>query len=492
MHIWLGLVTVAKHVEARRVVTKPPNEVVDHSVRSQRADDVGKSDHKDCEIGLRRRQRLQDVLTGELGLAVPADRRWGGGALLAKWRFGDAEYRGTGGKHHSVDVRTGDRMTDGKRGHEGVAEIQTGICHTSADVTVRCQVVEVVHVQFLEYVSEPFAVLGVSLDESALEVPGAIGMAINDRDLAPLRLKPAGQVSTHKSGAANDEISHAASLGAEFLGPMRHNRGVPYPVSVQICTLNEEANIGACLEAVLANEPEEIIVIDGGSHDRTVDIAASFGAKVLTPGRLGLGPSRQLGYMSTNCTYSAFIDADDRIGSSWLEEMVNELEAGGYAALQSSLRAVQTGSWWTSGWNEYFTESVRPTADTIMVGRPALFLTEALQHESAELTSLDEDTHLSRRFDQRGLRQGIGHAVAYRYVEESWGENVRKWQSYGRGYKGFIAEHPERRAAILTHMLWTIPIARTARPVIRGKFRQPLFAATMAAAISYGYFHGSR
>ena len=71
---------------------------------------------------------------------------------------------------------------------------------------------------------------------------------------------------------------------------------MPLPVSVQICTLNEEGNIGECLEAVVANDPEEIVVIDGGSTDRTVEIAESMGARVLAPGRLGLGPSRQLGY----------------------------------------------------------------------------------------------------------------------------------------------------------------------------------------------------
>lgn len=262
---------------------------------------------------------------------------------------------------------------------------------------------------------------------------------------------------------------------------------MPLPVSVQICTLNEEGNIGACLEAVVANEPEEIIVIDGGSTDRTVEIAESMGARVLAPGRLGLGPSRQLGYRSTTLRYSAFVDADDRLGPDWLATMVQELEAGGYSALQSSVRAVDTGSWWTAGWNQYFIESVKPTADTTMVGRPALFVTEELHREDEDLISLDEDTHLSRRFELRGLRQGIGTAVAYRHVEQTWEENSRKWQSYGRGYRGFVAEHPERRNAILGHMLWTIPVARSVGPVLRGHLAQPVFGVVMATSIVRGW-----
>lgn len=259
------------------------------------------------------------------------------------------------------------------------------------------------------------------------------------------------------------------------------------PVSVQICTLNEEANIGDCLRAVQACHPEEIIVVDGGSTDRTVEIAQSFGARVLAPGRLGLGPSRQLGYRSTSSRYVAFIDADDRVGPKWLETMVNELEAGGYAALQSSLRAVDEGSFWSRGWNQYFVESVRPVADTNMVGRPALLVTAELLRDDFELTSLDEDTHLSRRFELRGLRQGVGHAIAYRRVEQTAAENFRKWKSYGRGYRGFVAEHPERQSAILKHMLWTIPVVRSIRPVLRGHLGQPVFGALMASQIVRGW-----
>ncbi|MBI1351788.1 MAG: glycosyltransferase [Actinomycetales bacterium] len=265
---------------------------------------------------------------------------------------------------------------------------------------------------------------------------------------------------------------------------------MPHSVSIQICALNEEANIAECLSAVVANQPEEIVIIDGGSSDRTVEIAREFGARVIEAGRLGLGPSRQLGYRSTSCRYSAFVDADDRLAPDWTDIMIEELEAGGYAALQSSLRAVQTGSWWSRGWNQYFIESVRPTADTTMVGRPALFLTSALLQNDEDLISLDEDTHLSRRFELQGLRQGIGTAIAYRHVEDSWPLNRRKWQSYGRGYRGFVNEHPSRRNALIRHMALTIPISRSWRPVKRGHIDQPAFGLLMAASIGIGWLQG--
>ena len=264
-----------------------------------------------------------------------------------------------------------------------------------------------------------------------------------------------------------------------------------HPVSIQICTLNEEERLAACLESVLVNEPAEVLVIDGGSTDRTVEIAESFGCRVLQPGRLGLGASRRLGYMSGSQPYTAFVDADDRLPPTWLSEQLSALESGGYSALQSQLRSATTGGFWGRGWNQYFIESVRPCADTTMVGRPALFDTSALVETDAEFVSLDEDTHLSRRFELKGLRQGIGSSIAYRYCELTWDENWRKWQSYGRGYRQFVREHPERRPALLRHMLITIPLMRGWRPVLRGQLLQPTFATIMALGILRGWFNAT-
>jgi glycosyltransferase involved in cell wall biosynthesis len=260
---------------------------------------------------------------------------------------------------------------------------------------------------------------------------------------------------------------------------------MPLPVSVQICTLNEADNIEACLDSVFSSDPEEVLVIDGGSTDGTRDIAQRMGARVLNPGRLGLGPSRKLGYMSATTKYVAFVDADDRIPSTWLKDMICELEAGNYSALQSSLRTANTNSWWGRGWDEYFQESVKPTKDTNMVGRPALFVTDDLQLDNSDFESLDEDTHMSRAFELRGLRQGIGTPVAHRFCEETWAENSKKWRSYGKGYAGFVNMNPERRAALVKHVLITIPIERSARPLARGAISQPVFGLLMSSQIAF-------
>jgi len=259
------------------------------------------------------------------------------------------------------------------------------------------------------------------------------------------------------------------------------------PVSVQVCTLNEEANIGPCLESILANDPQEVVVIDGGSSDSTVDIATAAGARVLTPGRLGLGPSRQQGWRATDLPYVAFVDADDRLPPTWLGVMLEELRTGEYAALQSRLGVFEPRTWWARSWDQYFAESIQRAPDTTMVGRPALFDRSALASFQQELPSLDEDTHLSRWFEVQGMRQGVGSPKALRLVEETWPENAAKWRSYGKGYRGFVEAHPDRRASVLKHALVTIPITRSVRPVLRGHLAQPVFGTLMAWQIMRGW-----
>ena len=54
----------------------------------------------------------------------------------------------------------------------------------------------------------------------------------------------------------------------------------PYAVSIVILTLNEERNLPQCLASVAG--ASEVVILDSGSTDRTVEIARAAGARVFT------------------------------------------------------------------------------------------------------------------------------------------------------------------------------------------------------------------
>ena len=64
-------------------------------------------------------------------------------------------------------------------------------------------------------------------------------------------------------------------------------------LSVVLITKNEEDNIRRCLDSV--RFADEIIIIDSGSTDRTVEIAESYQAKIFDQEWRGFGPAKQSG-----------------------------------------------------------------------------------------------------------------------------------------------------------------------------------------------------
>jgi glycosyltransferase involved in cell wall biosynthesis len=61
-------------------------------------------------------------------------------------------------------------------------------------------------------------------------------------------------------------------------------------VSAIIPCLDEETAIGPVVTAVLAQNVNEVIVVDGGSRDRTAERARAAGARVIVELRRGLWP----------------------------------------------------------------------------------------------------------------------------------------------------------------------------------------------------------
>ncbi len=118
-------------------------------------------------------------------------------------------------------------------------------------------------------------------------------------------------------------------------------------LSVVLITLNEEANLPQTLESLrplLAGGSSEIIVVDSGSMDRTLEIAHAHGAKILSEEWKGYSAQKNSAIDKAGGEWVLSLDADEGLEPDLVEEIQVVL-----AAYETFVHARQSGDPLESG-----------------------------------------------------------------------------------------------------------------------------------------------
>jgi len=101
-------------------------------------------------------------------------------------------------------------------------------------------------------------------------------------------------------------------------------------LSVVIITYNEEANIGRTLASVtplVRDGKGEVIVVDSGSTDRTVEIAKSFGAKVFVEEWKGYAAQKNSAIEKASGDWVLSLDADEELDPDLQQSLHDTVES---------------------------------------------------------------------------------------------------------------------------------------------------------------------
>jgi len=230
-------------------------------------------------------------------------------------------------------------------------------------------------------------------------------------------------------------------------------------LSVVVLTKNSAATIGKCLESIVSSTypPSEIVVVDGGSSDNTLDIVRGFEGrakiKVLFDEGKGLGYARDIGWRAAGqeAKYVAMVDSDVVVNKDFFAEALRVLESDERAgAVGAKLKPVTDESgilalFQTKNlavhlhWREppYPHETVAVHTACTVFRRSAL---EKVGGFDPFFSLAKEDSDVSLRLRKAGFR--LHYLDIYSQHLETgrrfWRINFR----YGRSYVLFAQKHP--------------------------------------------------
>ncbi|MES2953760.1 MAG: glycosyltransferase [Patescibacteria group bacterium] len=182
-------------------------------------------------------------------------------------------------------------------------------------------------------------------------------------------------------------------------------------VSLVIPAYNEEAYIGACIEAALRLDSfSEIIVVDNASTDNTALAAGRYDrVRVVREEEKGTNAARARGLLEATGEFVAFVDADTHVPADWLIKAEREFQKSPHVVALSGPYAYYDGSgperlfmslvWWFSAPLTYRVVGYMILGGNFIARKSALL---AMGGFDKRFLFYGDDTDIARRLSGQG------------------------------------------------------------------------------------------
>lgn len=207
-------------------------------------------------------------------------------------------------------------------------------------------------------------------------------------------------------------------------------------ISIIIPAFNEEKLLGSTLDAVRSAAEAafasrgwgvELVVCDNNSTDRTAEVAAAGGARVVFEPVNQIGRARNAGARAATGDWLIFVDADSRPGAPLLGEVAEAIAGGRCIGGGATVRfdaADPVARFFAEGWN-LLSRCCRWVAGSF------IFVETSAFREMGGFASdlfVAEEIDLSRRLKRLARRRGQRVAILHRHPLETSGRKLHLYR----------------------------------------------------------------
>ena len=277
-------------------------------------------------------------------------------------------------------------------------------------------------------------------------------------------------MSTHvPADASSDVVTH-------------HRIAATVPVTVVVPVRDGADFADACLDAVLANRPDEVIVVDGGSSDGTLDAVRRRGLRVVTHDGTGPASARMAGVALAGNDVVVLLDVDVVLPEGALRRWYDEFLAGGLAGLQADLapESLEHRYWGRSLAEHQRISRARRwfTLCATMLRRDVL-----LDHGIDDSFASGEDIEFRHRLKRAGLPVAVSRTVRVRHrFRDDFADARHQWDDDGAGLALTIRKNGLRDLPLLG-----IPAVGFVRGVALTFLRRPQMLAYWCCYLWFNY-----
>lgn len=220
-------------------------------------------------------------------------------------------------------------------------------------------------------------------------------------------------------------------------------------VSIIVATYNSQETIEECLKSITAlNYPIdffEVIVMDGGSNDETVEIAKKFPIKVISK-NLNAPAAYNYALKIVANSILGFIDADAKIEKDWLTKLIPHLREPEVAGVSGSIETWNKDNPWARSIGyDLKNRYNRIGKYTGRIATMNLLLKKAVIEEAGgwdETLPSQYDTDLGFRISTKGYKIAYEpNAVCYHFNRPTLKAFYRQQLQYGKNTLKLYFKH---------------------------------------------------